>query len=272
MDPELLEQAIIDGLKTGKKPKAILVVHLYGMPAKIDEILKISEKYQIPLIEDAAEALGSKYSMKSCGTFGEMGILSFNGNKIITTSGGGSLISNNENFIKRAKFYATQSRDNAAFYQHSSIGYNYRLSNVLAGIGRGQLSVIEQRVAKRRSIFDFYNKELESTEAITFLKEKDNYFSNRWLTTILLNSNSGVTPDDLRLFLETDNIESRPLWKPMHLQPIFHDCPNYVNGTSEKLFEHGLCLPSGSNMNESDMERVVSQIKKYFNQKSKKHL
>src|SRR5450759_1138522 len=231
MSPELLEKAIVDRLAKGKKPKAIVIVHLYGMPAKVVELMNIAAKYEIPVIEDAAEALGSKYNGKACGTFGEIGILSFNGNKIITTSGGGALVSNNEEYIKKARFLATQARDKAPHYQHSQIGYNYRMSNVLAGIGRGQLEVIAERVAKRRSIFEFYFKNLNHLKGISFLKEIQPAFSNRWLTTIIVDpkKTGGISCEDIHRALEMDNIETRPLWKPMHLQPIFKNCPSYTN-------------------------------------------
>lgn len=263
MSPELLESAIKDRIKAGKKPVAIIVVHLYGMPAKIREIKDISEKYQIPLIEDAAEALGSSFDGQSCGTFGEMGILSFNGNKIITTSGGGALLSDNKEYIEKARFLATQARDKAPHYQHSTIGYNYRMSNVLAGIGRGQLEVIKERVDKRRSNFAYYVKQFEDLQGISFLFEQKNSFSNRWLTTILIDSPKlkGITRSDIQFALEKENIETRPLWKPMHMQPVFKDSPSYLNGVSEKLFNSGLCLPSGSNMTETDLERTCSAIR-----------
>lgn len=266
MNPELLEVAIKDRLAKGKKPKAIIIVHLYGMPAKIEEILSITEKYKIPVIEDAAEALGSEYNGKKVGIFGDLGILSFNGNKIITTSGGGALISNNEKYIKQTRFLAMQARDNAPHYQHSQIGYNYRMSNVLAGIGRGQLKVIEERIAKRRSNFEFYRKNLNHLKGISFLQEKHQFFSNRWLTTIIVDpaKAKGISCKDINRALEKDNIESRPLWKPMHLQPIFEKCPSYTNGVSEKLFNFGLCLPSGSNMSEQDLERVLFKINQVF--------
>lgn len=266
MSPELLEKAILDRLSRGKKPKAIVIVHLYGMPAKIVELIKIANKYDIPVIEDAAEALGSKYDGKACGTFGEMGILSFNGNKIITTSGGGALISNNEEYVNKARFLSTQARDKAPYYQHSQIGYNYRMSNVLAGIGRGQLEVIAERVAKRRSIFEFYFKNLNHLKGISFLKEIQPSFSNRWLTTIIVDpkKTGGISCEDIHRALEIDNIETRPLWKPMHLQPIFQTCPCYTNGITEKLFKFGLCLPSGSNLSEKDLNRVLFQINKVF--------
>jgi dTDP-4-amino-4,6-dideoxygalactose transaminase len=268
MSPDLLEEAIVDRLSKGKKPKAIIVVHLYGMPAKIDEILSISKKYDIPVIEDAAEALGSKYKGKSVGTFGDMGILSFNGNKIITTSGGGALISDNVEYINQARFLATQARDNAPYYQHSHIGYNYRMSNVLAGIGRGQLEAIEERVKQRRENYNFYHEHLKFP-GISFLPEIEECFSNRWLTTILVDpiKTGGVTSSDLRLGLEKQNIESRPLWKPMHLQPIFRNYPSYLSGVSERLFDIGLCLPSGSNLTNSDKNKVFSFIKSILNEK-----
>ena len=264
MSPELLEKAIMERLEHGKKPKAIILVHLYGMPAKIVDILDIAKKYNIPIIEDAAEALGSKYDGKFCGTFGDIGILSFNGNKIITTSGGGALISDNEEYVKKARFLSTQARDNAPHYQHSQIGYNYRMSNILAGIGRGQLEVINERVAARRSNFQYYLNNLSHVKGITFLYENKSCFSNRWLTTILVDpKNIGDTSrEDIRKDLEKLNIETRPLWKPMHLQPIFKNYPNYSNGTSENLFSLGLCLPSGSQLTNDDLNRVVLSIKK----------
>jgi dTDP-4-amino-4,6-dideoxygalactose transaminase len=264
MDPELLEEAIRERISKGKKPTAIIIVHLYGMPAKIKEIKEISLKYEIPIIEDAAEALGSKYYGEMIGSFGDISILSFNGNKIITSSGGGALLSNNKEFVEKARFLSTQARDNAPHYQHSHIGYNYRMSNVLAGIGRGQMEVIEDRVQKRREIFDFYKKLFQKQDGITFQEELNrNYFSNRWLTTILINSEltGGINREDLRLSLNQDNIETRPLWKPMHLQPVFSECKAYINGVSEKLFKNGLCLPSGSNMCEEDFNRITAAIK-----------
>src|SRR5450759_2948799 len=259
MSPELLEKAILDRLSRGKKPKAIVIVHLYGMPANINELIKIADKYEIPIIEDAAEALGSKFDGKACGTFGKIGILSFNGNKIITTSGGGALVSDNDDYVNKARFLSTQARDKAPYYQHSQNGYNYRMSNVLAGIGRGQLEVIAERVAKRRSIFEFYFKNLNHLKGISFLKEIQPSFSNRWLTTIIVDpkKTGGISCEDIHRALEMDNIETRPLWKPMHLQPIFKNCPSYTNGVSEKLFNFGLCLPSGSNMSDQDLDRVL---------------
>jgi dTDP-4-amino-4,6-dideoxygalactose transaminase len=268
MDPALLEKAIIDRLEKGKKPKAIIVVHLYGMPAKIVDLMKIANKYDIPVIEDAAEALGSKIGNKACGTLGDLGILSFNGNKIITTSGGGALVSNNNEYITKARFLATQARDKAPHYQHSQIGYNYRMSNVLAGIGRGQLEVIEERVKQRRENYNFYYKHLKFP-GISFLTEIEECFSNRWLTTILVDpiKTGGVTSSDLRMGLKKQNIESRPLWKPMHLQPIFRNYPSYLNGVSERLFDLGLCLPSGSNLTASDKNDIFSFIKSILSEK-----
>ena len=266
MCPDLLEKAIKDRIAKGKVPKAIVPVHLYGMPAKITQIMAIADRYGIPVIEDAAEALGATVNGKTAGSFGLMGVLSFNGNKIITTSGGGALISDNEKFISQARFLATQARDNAPHYQHSQIGYNYRMSNICAGIGRGQMLVLKKHIEIRRKIYNIYKKELSTFPGIDFLNEPAGYTSNRWLTTIIVNpeSSKGVTCDAIRLMLEKENIESRPLWKPMHLQPVFKEYPSYINGKSESLFENGLCLPSGSNMTEEDLERVVLNIKKLF--------
>jgi dTDP-4-amino-4,6-dideoxygalactose transaminase len=264
MDPELLLKAIKVRMAMGKKPKAIIPVHLYGMPANMSEIMKIANQYEIPVIEDAAESLGSRYMDKPTGSFGKMGILSFNGNKLITTSGGGALISNEEELITKARFLATQARDKAPHYQHSQIGYNYRMSNILAGIGRGQLEVIEERVKRRRENFQFYKKNLGKMDGIRFLEEPDQYyFSNYWLTTILVDpSKSGTSRENLQNELEKENIESRPLWKPMHLQPVYSSYPAFLNGVSEKLFKIGLCLPSGSNMSDADREKVLDAILK----------
>ena len=268
MDPVLLEQAILDRIKqTGNKPKAIIPVHLYGMPAKMNEIMEISVRYGIPVLEDAAEALGSNYSGQKCGTFGEFACLSFNGNKIITTSGGGALVCSTEQEAHKTVFYATQARDNAPHYQHSEIGYNYRMSNICAGIGRGQMLVLQDHVDKRRENNSFYRRELSSIEGISFQTEPTDLFhSNYWLTSILIDPNKtgGKTTDELRLALDAANIESRPLWKPMHLQPVFANCPSYVNGTSEKLFSMGLCIPSSSILSEEDVDRVASVIKNFF--------
>lgn len=263
IDPDLLEQAIRARIRKGKKPAAIILVHLYGMPAQIDEILDIAGQYEIPVIEDAAEALGSTYKGKFAGTFGKFGVLSFNGNKIITTSGGGALISSDEMLIEKARFLSSQARDLAPHYQHSQIGYNYRMSNIAAGVGRGQMKVLDQRIQRRRDIFEFYKQHLSSVEGITFLAEPEEYYSNRWLTTILVNpEKTGVNREHIRLALQNENIEARPVWKPMHLQPVFNDYPAYVNGVSEHLFDHGLCLPSGSNLTEQDLERIKQVIVK----------
>lgn len=262
--PKALEAAINDRISKGKKPKAIIPVHLYGMPAKLNEIMEIAAHYEIPVIEDAAEALGSQYEGKAAGTFGTMGVLSFNGNKIITTSAGGALISANGEMIERSRFLATQARDNAPHYQHSVIGYNYRMSNVLAGIGRGQMEVLDQRVAQHRSNNQFYRDQIEKLNGIVFQQEPDSkFFSNYWLTAITVDPalTGGITNEHIRKALEAENIESRPLWKPMHLQPVFDYCPYYGDGTSEKLFKNGICLPSGSNLSDSDLERVAIILK-----------
>ena len=259
MSPELLEQAIQDRIAEGKIPKAIILVHLYGMPSKMEELMAVAAKHKIPVIEDAAEAIGATYKRQPMGGFGEMGVFSFNGNKIITTSGGGALVSNNPEYCKKATFLATQARDEAPHYQHSQIGYNYRMSNIVAGIGRGQMEVLDDRVAARRRNFDFYKNELGQFLNIEFVEEPEGFFANRWLTTIL--TDSFVTREKIRLALEKENIESRPLWKPMHLQPVFEEFPAYVDGTSEALFEKGLCLPSGSNLSMEDLSRVVKIMK-----------
>lgn len=259
MSPVLLRQAIEDGIAKGKKPKAIIAVHLYGMPYKISEIGAISDEFEIPIIEDSAEALGSTYKEMPCGSFGDIGILSFNGNKIITTSGGGALVSKNKELVDRAVFLATQARDDAPHYQHSNIGYNYRMSNVLAGIGRGQMEVLGDRVNARRANHQYYKDTLEGFSEIEFLKEPKGYFSNRWLSCIL--TPSFEIREKLRMSLLDENIESRPLWKPLHLQPVFSTAQHFVDGTSESLFERGLCLPSGSNLSQDDLDRVVTTIK-----------
>jgi dTDP-4-amino-4,6-dideoxygalactose transaminase len=264
MDPVLLEEAIKDRLeKTGRLPKAIIPVHLYGMPGKLDEILEIANRYEIPVLEDSAEALGSEYKGKKCGTFGEYGVLSFNGNKMITTSGGGALVCPNEERAKRALFYATQAREQAPHYQHEKIGYNYRMSNICAGIGRGQMFVLDEHVARRRAIHDLYVKLLAGVKGVKVMcqPEGEVFNSNYWLTCITVEpEEAGFTREDVRLALDEENIESRPLWKPMHLQPVFKDAPYYGNGTSERLFEIGLCLPSGPTLTDEDVERVVKVI------------
>lgn len=263
MDPELLETAIKDRMKRGNKPKAIILVHLYGMPAKITEILDISNRYEIPLIEDSAEALGSRFNSLHCGTFGVMGILSFNGNKIITTSGGGALFSNHPDYIEKAKFLATQARDKAPHYQHSEVGYNYRMSNIVAGIGRGQLEILEDRIQARRDNNLYYRKLLDGVDFISFQNEPEGHISNFWLTSIIIEKNKlDVTSEKIRILMESENIETRPLWKPMHLQPVFAGYPAYLNGISERLFINGLCLPSGSNMSDEEKGRISQCLMK----------
>ncbi len=259
MCPFTLEDAIKSSLSKGQKPKAIIVVHLYGMPAKMDEIKRIANLYNIFLIEDAAEALGSSYKGQKCGTFGDFGILSFNGNKIITTSGGGALICNDSETKQKAIFLATQARDNAPHYQHSKIGYNYRMSNVVAGIGRGQMEVLDIRINQRRAMHQFYVEIFKNRADIVVLEEpSSNFSSNFWLTTILLESFE--QREHLRLYLEKQNIESRPLWKPMHLQPVFKKYQYFGTGISEELFSRGLCLPSGSNLNNQDKKRISENL------------
>ena len=269
MDPVLLEEAIKDRLeKTGRLPKAIIPVHLYGMPVKMDEVMEVANRYGIPVLEDSAEALGSEYKGQKCGTFGEYGVLSFNGNKMITTSGGGALICPNEKKAKRALFYATQAREQAPHYQHEKIGYNYRMSNICAGIGRGQMFVLDEHVARRRAIHDLYVKLLAGLKGVKVMcqPEGEGFNSNYWLTCITVEpEEAGFTREDVRLALDADNIESRPLWKPMHLQPVFKDAPFYGNGTSERLFEIGLCLPSGPTLTDKDVERVAKVVKQLSN-------
>jgi dTDP-4-amino-4,6-dideoxygalactose transaminase len=267
MSPKLLEAAILDRLEKGKKPKAIVVVDSYGMPAKWDQIAEIAKKYSLFLIEDAASALGSTYKNQKCGTFGDIGVLSFNGNKIITTSGGGALVAKTKEIKDKAVFFATQSRDNAPHYQHSEIGYNYRMSNIVAGIGRGQMEVLDDLVALRRAMHEFYASYFIDIKGVTvFTEPNTDYFSNHWLSAILVNSEQtgGKTREDLRLALEAANIESRPLWKPMHLQPIFAKDPYYGGTLSESLFKNGLCLPSGSNLDDNDRERIKLVLDKFF--------
>ena len=263
--PHSLEDAIKSRLAKGKKPKAIIAVHLYGMPFNVDKISEIAVRYEIPLIEDAAEALGSSYKGKKCGTLGDISILSFNGNKIITTSGGGALVSRNPDIKKKAVFLSTQARDNAPHYQHSEIGYNYRMSNICAGIGRGQLQALDSFVSLRRSNHDFYEELFEPYPFIEIFNEPSfEYFSNFWLSTILVNSKNKfqVSNHSLKKAFEEENIETRPLWKPLHLQPVFKDCPYYGSTTAEDLFNNGLCLPSGSNLNKTDLERIADVVRK----------
>ncbi len=265
MNPELLRQAIDDRLRaTGKLPKAIIPVHLYGTPARMDEINSVASAYGIPVVEDAAEALGSEYNGSYCGTFGTYGALSFNGNKMITTSGGGALICPDEESARRVKFYATQARENFPYYQHEQIGYNYRLSNISAGIGRGQMYVLDEHIARRRAIHALYVEKLKNTPGITVMQPRSNVdlHPNYWLSTILVNpQEAGFTYQELSARLTAADIESRPLWKPMHLQPVFTKAPAYVNGVSEALFAQGLCLPSGPMVTDEDVDRIVEIIK-----------
>ncbi len=264
MCPVLLEKAIKDLLSVGKRPKAIILVHLYGMPAMLDRIIKISNNYNIPIIEDNAEGLGSKYNKKPLGSFGTFGVLSFNGNKIITTSGGGALISKNKNLINRARKLASQSKEDKPYYEHLEVGYNYRLSNVCAAIGLGQLETLNHKVKKKREINSYYRKKLAKNSEVEFINESKGSFSNYWLTTIILKKNKLINREKLRLYLEEANIESRPLWKPMHLQPIFKKCQSYLNGVAEDLFNNGLCLPSGTNLKDSDLQRIIYKIQELY--------
>jgi dTDP-4-amino-4,6-dideoxygalactose transaminase len=270
MDPQLLKTALLEAKRKGQLPKAIIPVHLYGMPAKMYEIISVAKEFNVPVIEDAAEALGSNINNKPCGSYGEFGVLSFNGNKIITTSGGGALLSADAKMIEKARFLATQARDAAPHYQHSHIGYNYRMSNVLAGIGRGQLEVLNDRVAARRKNFERYRQYFSKINnegfEILFQEEPEGYFSNRWLTCIIIDptKNKGLTREVIRLAMDAENIETRSLWKPMHQQPIFSNCKSYINGMSDKLFEDGLCLPSGSNLTEEEFSRIFDCLDTIF--------
>ena len=264
MDPVLLELAIAEKLSQNKKPKAIILVHLYGYPAKLDEILRIAKKYDIPIIEDAAEAIGSLYNNKPLGTFGDIGIYSFNGNKIVTTSSGGAILSKDKKIIKKAKFLASQAKENYPHYEHTEIGYNYLMSNICAAIGVGQLEVLKDRVKKKRFIHDYYKQHLSNIKEINFLVELPGCYTNRWLTTIIISEKSVITREDIRLSLLKDNIESRPLFKPLHLQPVFRKYQVFDKGVSRDLFNRGLCLPSGSCMEVKDLERVINNIKSLY--------
>src|SRR6218665_51035 len=266
MCPIALEEAIADMILKGKKPKAIVPVHLYGMPCKMDEIRAVADKYQIPILEDSAEALGSTYKGKSCGTFGDIAALSFNGNKIITTSGGGALVSNSKEVKDKTVFLATQARDLAPHYQHSEIGYNYRLSNICAGIGRGQMEVLKKHIDLRRKMHEFYTDIFKDVNGIKVFKEPNqDYYSNHWLSCVTLDSTVlGKTSEDLRLALEKENIECRPLWKPMHLQPVFENYPYYGNKVSQHLFENGLCLPSGSTLQNVEKKRISDALQNFL--------
>ena len=270
--PNTLEEAILDRISKGQKPKVIIAVHLYGVPFKVDAIRAISNKYNIPILEDSAEALGSSYKGKKCGTLGDMGIFSFNGNKIITTSAGGALIVNTQKLKSKAIFLATQSRAETPHFEHLEIGYNYRMSNVCAGIGRAQMEVLDSHLQLRRAMHDFYVALFKEISGVTVFEVPSvDYFSNYWLTTLLIDREkaNGISPEQLRLALEKENIESRPLWKPMHLQPVFKDYPYYGSGVSETLFETGLCLPSGSNLTDSDRKRIASVVNALFKQEKK---
>ncbi|MEH7331266.1 aminotransferase class I/II-fold pyridoxal phosphate-dependent enzyme [Neobacillus drentensis] len=267
MSPLALEEAFKDADSANKLPKAVVIVNLYGQSAKMEELITICKNYKVPIIEDAAESLGSMYKGKASGTFGDFGIYSFNGNKIITTSGGGMLISNNPEALQKARFIATQSRDPALHYQHSEIGYNYRMSNILAGIGRSQLEVLKERVKARRAIFNMYYQELSCIPGLSFMPELKNTFSNRWLTALTIDEEiTGVSVNKLLAALDSENIEARPVWKPLHLQPLFDKNKYYSHNqnmsVSEELFQTGICLPSGSNMTVEDQMRVIECIKK----------
>jgi dTDP-4-amino-4,6-dideoxygalactose transaminase len=265
MCPVALEKAVRDRLKKGQKPKAIIYVHLYGMPAKVKELQIIADKYDIPLVEDAAEALGSMYMDEHCGNLGLLSILSFNGNKIITTSGGGALLSNNAEYVSRARFLATQARDPAPHYQHSVLGYNYRMSNICASIGRGQMTTLPEKVRKRRENFQWYKEIFKEFPGVEFQSEPTESISNRWLTSILIDEKlASVCNENLRHAFEENNIEARPVWKPMHLQPVFNGAPFYGNGNSESIFRKGLCLPSGSSLTENDKSRIEEVVHKVF--------
>ena len=266
MSPEFLEEAILDGIKRGKKTKAVIAVHLYGMPAKIDKIEAVCKKHNVYLIEDAAEALGSSYKNQKCGTFGDFSILSFNGNKIITTSGGGALVCRDKETKEKAIFLATQARDAAPHYQHSTIGYNYRMSNIVAGIGRGQMEVLDKHVALRRNNNKFYKNLFKEIDGINVFSEPNSdYYSNHWLTAITYEKpDNQPIIENLRLFLQKFNIESRPLWKPMHLQPVYDGAKFYGDNTASKIFKKGLCLPSGSNLSDSQKDRIENAVRTYF--------
>lgn len=260
--PERLREALEDLRRQNRRPKALIIVHLYGMPCHLREILAVAAEFEVPVLEDAAEALGSRYEGRPLGSFGDVGVFSFNGNKILTTSGGGALVTNRQEWADKVRFWATQARDSAPYYQHSELGYNYRLSNLLAGIGRGQMELLEDRVKRRREIYGWYKEHLHAVPSLLLgPQEPEDGRSNRWLSCLLLNSaETTITPEYLRLRLETRNIESRPLWKPLHLQPLFADAPMYGGEVSASLFAQGLCLPSGSAMLDTDLQRVASSI------------
>lgn len=265
--PIALEEAITDSIAKGRKPKAIIAVHLYGVPYQIETIQAVANQYGIPVLEDSAEALGSSYKGQRCGTFGDIGVLSFNGNKIITTSGGGAIVTKTKALKEKALFFATQSRDNAPHYQHSEIGYNYRMSNICAGIGRGQMEVLDSYVALRRKMHDFYVDLFAAIAGVTvFTAPNEDYFANYWLSAIVVDSEltNGIDRESVRLAFEAENIECRPLWKPMHLQPIFCNYPYYGKEVAETLFEKGLCMPSGSNLTDEERGRIAAVVKSIF--------
>lgn len=263
MSPVLLRKAIEDRIAKGKKPKAIVLVYLYGMPAKIDEILAIANEFDIPIVEDAVEALGSEYKGRKCGVFGKYGVLSFNGNKIITTSGGGALICSDEESKLKTVFYATQAREKFPYYQHEEIGYNYRMSNICAGIGRGQMTIIDDHIAHHRHVHETYKQSFDAIDGIELKSAcSPDFKPNYWLCTILVDEKKlGISNEQLRQYLDTKNIESRPLWKPMHLQPIYKDAPAYIDGTSEHIYNCGLCLPSGPMVTDDDVHYIIDSIK-----------
>ncbi|WP_207435317.1 DegT/DnrJ/EryC1/StrS family aminotransferase [Sabulibacter ruber] len=262
--PTALEQALENRHRNGKLPKALMLVHLYGMPAQLQEIQEIAQQYKVPIIEDAAEALGSRYKEQLLGTFGKVGAFSFNGNKIITTSGGGALVSSEEEIIQQTRWLAMHAKDSLPYYHHTIMGYNYRLSNLCAGVGRGQLEVLEERVQQRRKVFENYRQLLQDVEELEWQTEPDGFFSNRWLSCFTIRQGSRITPEELRLQLLAANMESRPLWQPMHLQPLYQGCDYFGEHTSDDLFNRGLCLPSGSSLSVSDQERVAEVIRKAF--------
>lgn len=264
MDPDLLEEAIEDRIKKGVKPKAIIVVHSYGNAARITEILSIAKKHQIPVVEDAAQAYGSTYQKKMLGSFGKIGVYSFNGNKIITTSSGGALVTNNKDLAAKATYLSNQARNETEHFTHSDIGYNYRMSNILAGIGLGQMKIVYERIKQRRQVFEYYREALQDIPAISFIPETDDSVSNRWLTCIALTPNAPTTPTEIKESLEKQNVESRYLWKPLHLQPIYQSAPFYGSGFSEKLFKTGLALPSGSSLKMNELDRVIDVIRDKF--------
>ncbi|WP_181306106.1 DegT/DnrJ/EryC1/StrS aminotransferase family protein [Rufibacter sp. XAAS-G3-1] len=262
--PTALEDALRDRQKKGKLPKALMLVHLYGMPSRLQEIQEMTQRYGVPIIEDAAEALGSRYNGRLLGSFGKMGVFSFNGNKIITTSGGGALVSDDVELIEQARWLAMQAKDNLPHYHHTTMGYNYRMSNITAGIGRGQMEVLEERIQQKRKVFDTYRQLLEDVEELEWPLEPEGFHSNRWLTCVTIQKGCLLTPEALRLRLLAAHMESRPLWYPMHRQPLYRGCDYYGNHVSDDLFARGLCLPSGSNLTASDLERVADVVRKAF--------